>query len=159
MTVFAQAQSPTVPPQTELHNASPADASASTALLRVYRARRYVGSALAPSIYIDDKEVVRVGNGRRATIRLAAGPHTVRSDDKSSAISIEAKTDQEFYIRVDEETGFWKGHGKLTLLMPEQGAAEYKLQKPVEQERQIAKDMLVEDAGAPAGPGQSKSDK
>jgi len=125
-----------------------AEGTATTALLRVYRARRFVGSGLAPSIFVDDKEVVRIGNGRRATIKLTPGAHTVRSDDKSSAIALDAKSGQEYYVRVDEEPGAWKGHGKLTLLMPEQGSAEYKLQKPAEENRQIAKDMLAEDAEA-----------
>jgi uncharacterized protein DUF2846 len=108
----------------------------------VYRQRRYAGSALAPSIFVDDKQVVRVGNGRRASIRVLPGPHTIRSDDKSSAISIEAKAGQDYFVRVDEETGFWKGHGKLTLIMPEQGSAEYKLQKPVEEDRKVAREMI-----------------
>jgi hypothetical protein len=116
--------------------------------LRVYRQRRYMGSALAPSIYVDDRQVTRVGNGRRCTIKLSPGPHSIRSDDKSSAISLDVKGGQEYFVRVDEETGFWKGHGKLTMLAPEQGGAEYKLQKPVEEERKIAKEMLEDDAAA-----------
>jgi len=100
--------------------------------LRVYRQRRYVGSALAPSIFVDDKEVARVGNGRRVGVKLSSGTHSIRSDDKSSAITLDVKPGQQYFVRVDEATGFWKGHGKLTLLLPEQGAPEYKLQKPVE---------------------------
>lgn len=115
------------------------------ARLRVYRQRRYVGSALAPSIFVDEKQVARVGNGRRCSLKLTPGTHTIKSDDKSSAISIDAKAGQDYYIRVDEAAGFWKGHGKLTMLMPEQGSAEYKLQKPIEPDRRIAKDMLEED--------------
>src|SRR5947209_891553 len=82
--------------------ASPADTpaaastSTTTALLRVYRQRRYVGSALAPSIFVDDKQVARVGNGRRVTIRLTPGTHSVRSDDKSSMITLDAKAGQEY---------------------------------------------------------------
>jgi hypothetical protein len=113
--------------------------------LRVYRQRRFEGSALSPSIYVDDKQVVRIGNGRRCSIRLSPGPHTIRSDDKSSAISLEAKAGAEYFIRVDEQTGFWKGHGKLTMLLPEQGAAEYKLQKPVEEDRKIVKELIEDD--------------
>src|SRR5215470_15903000 len=130
-------QTPNPPASSDQPAAAQADKPAATAAdssstapahLHVYRQRRYVGSALAPSIYVDDKQVVRIGNGRRATIRLAPGPHSIRSDDKSSAISLDAKSGQDYFIRVDEATGFWKGHGKLTLLMPEQGSAEYKLQ-------------------------------
>jgi hypothetical protein len=117
--------------------------------LRVYRARRYAGSALAPSIYVDDKQVARIGSGRRCSIKLSPGEHHIRSDDKSSAITLDAKAGQEYFIRVDEEMGFWKGHGKLTILMPEQGGPEFKLQKPVEPDRKIDKEMLEDDAAAP----------
>lgn len=108
----------------------------------MYRQHRYVGAALAPSIFIDDKEVARVGNGRRVGVKLSPGTHTVRSDDKSSAITLDVKPGQEYFVRVDETTGFLKGHGKLTLLLPEQGSPEYKLQKPIEPERRLAADML-----------------
>jgi hypothetical protein len=94
---------------------------------------------------VDDKQIARVGNGRRFTMRLLPGSHTVRSDDKSSAITLDAKVGQDYYIRVEEATGFWKGHGKLTLVMPEQGGPEYKLQKPVEEDRKVAKELIEED--------------
>jgi hypothetical protein len=125
--------------------AANATSASGFAHLHVYRHRRYVGSALAPSIYIDDKQVVRIGDGRRCTIKLSLGTHAIRSDDKSSLISLDIKAGQDYYIRIDEDAGFWKGHGRLTLLAAEQGAAEYKLQKPVEEDRKIAKDMIEED--------------
>jgi hypothetical protein len=114
--------------------------------LRVYRPRRVTGSALAPSIYVDDREVARVGNGRRISIRLSPGAHNIRSDDKSSLIALDAAAGQEYFVRVDEAVGFWKGHGKLTLLLSEQGSAEFKLQKPVEDDRRIARDLIEDDA-------------
>jgi len=136
---------------------TPSEATPQFALLRVYRHRRYAGSSLAPSIYVDEKQVARVENGRCFTARLSAGSHTIRSDDKSSAILLDAKGGQEYFIRVDEEPGFWKGHGKLTMLMPEQGAAEYKLQKPIEPDRRIAKEILENDSeSAPPSKGSSK---
>jgi len=119
-----------------------------SAHLRVYRHHRYEGSTLAPSIYVDDKQVTRIGNGRRCSIRLSPGTHTVRSDDKSSAISIDAKAGQEYFIRVEEQTGFWKGHGKLVMVLPEQGKAEYKLEKPVEEDRKILKEMIEDDTAS-----------
>jgi hypothetical protein len=150
--LFAQEQTPPANPNPPVPQAtaSPAASAATEALLHVYRQHRYAGSSLAPSIYLDDKQIARVGSGRRVTIRLTAGSHTVRSDDKSSAISLDAKPGQDYYVRVDEEAGFWKGHGKLTLLLPEQGAAEYKLQKPVEPDRRFNKELIVEESDAPA---------
>ncbi len=135
-------------PVTTEPNLKPA-AGLELAHLRVYRQRRFVGAALAPSIYIDGTQIARVGDGRRCTIKLTAGTHTVRSDDKSSVISIEAKAGEEYFVRVEEATGFWKGHGKLTMVPAEQGAPEYKLQKPVEADRKIATDMIEEDTAPP----------
>lgn len=117
-----------------------------SAKLHVYRQHRYAGSALAPSVVVDGTQVARVGNGRRVTIKLAPGSHAITSDDKSSSITIDAKAGQDYYIRVDEQTGFWKGHGRLTLVMPEQGSGEYKLEKPIEPDRKIAKELIEDDA-------------
>jgi hypothetical protein len=128
-----------------------APAAAAVGLLHVYRHRRYVGAALAPSIYVDDNQLARVGNGRRFTAKLTPGVHSVRSDDKNSAVSLDVKAGQEYFIRIDEETGMWKGHGKLTLLQPEQGKPEYALAKPVEPERRLAKDMLEQDSETSPG--------
>jgi hypothetical protein len=154
MVLAQQKQEPATPQTPVAQPSQPAGAAPATdtaiAHLRIYRQRRYAGSALAPSIYIDDKQVARVGSGRRICIRLSPGPHSVRSDDKSSAISVDAKSGQDYFVRVDEEAGFWKGHGRLTMVLPEQGSAEYKLQKPVENDRKIARDMIEEDSEAPA---------
>lgn len=139
------AQQSTMPTATASSAQSESNA-ADGGYLRVYRQRRYAGSALAPSIYLDDTQIARVGNGRRVAIRLTPGPHTIRSDDKSSAISLDVKAGQDYFVRVEEATGFWKGHGKLTLVLPEQGSAEYKLEKPLEEDRKVAKNLILSDS-------------
>ncbi len=115
--------------------------------IRVYRARRYAGSGLAPSIFVDGVEAVRVGSGRHCSLKVKPGSHEVRSDDKSSVITLDARAGREYYVRVDEETGFWKGHGKLTMMAPEQGVGEFRLQKPVEPDRRLAKELIESDCG------------
>jgi hypothetical protein len=132
-------------------------AAGSVGWLHVYRQRRFVGSALAPSIFVDDQEVARVGNGRRFTARLTPGMHGIRSDDKSSSVALDVKSGQDYYIRIDEEPGAWKGHGKLTLLQSEQGKPEYALVKPVEPERRLAKDLLEEESETSAAGANKKS--
>jgi len=139
-----------VPQAPTTEKSTPAEPALQFAYLHVYRHRRYVGSALAPTITVDETKVARVGSGRRFTARITPGNHTIHSDDKSSAIAIDAVAGQHYYIRIDEETGFWKGHGKLTLLMPEQGKPEFQLQKPVEADRRLAPGMLEEDVESPA---------
>ena len=65
-------------------------------------------------------------------------------------IEIDAKGGQEFYVSVQElPGGFLKGRGKLTLIANEQGRPEYKLEKPLEDEHKVAKEMLEQDADAP----------
>jgi uncharacterized protein DUF2846 len=113
--------------------------------LHVYRQHRYVGAAGVASIAIDGTQVARVGSGRRVTIKLKPGSHPISSDDKSSAITLDVKSGQDYYIRIDEENGFWAYHGRLTLVLPEQGSPEYKLQKPIEPERVLQKEMIEAD--------------
>ena len=122
--------------------AAPAD---DFAHLHVYRQHRYVGSPQVASIAIDGTQVARVGSGRRLTIKLKPGSHSILSDDKSSAIVLDAKGGQDYYVRIDEENGMWAYHGRLTLVLPEQGSPEYKLQKPIEPERVLQKDMIEAD--------------
>jgi hypothetical protein len=115
-------------------------------LLHVYRQKGVMTSTFRPSIFIDDKQIARMANDSRLTIKLSSGTHTVRSDDKSSVITVDAKAGQEYYIRVDESAGL-KVHGKLLMMTPEQGAPEFKLEKPLEDKDIIARDMIQNDAG------------
>ncbi len=98
----------------------------------VYRYKQYAGSAIRPSIYCDEKDTSRVQNGRYVALSLAPGKHTFRSTDAQSQIELDLKPGQEYYIRIDIAAGMWKGHGRLTLVQPEQGAAELKQMKPVD---------------------------
>lgn len=65
-------------------------------------------------------------NGRFFVVTLGPGKHTIRSNDKASGVEIEMKAGLDYYIRIDMQEGFWKGHGRLTLVLPEQGAFEVK---------------------------------
>jgi uncharacterized protein DUF2846 len=115
-------------------------------LLHVYRQKGVMAATFRPSIFVDDKQIARMANDSRMTIKLSAGTHTVRSDDKSSVVTLDAKAGQEYYIRVDESAGL-KVHGKLLMMTPEQGAPEFKLEKPLEDKDKIARDMISDDGG------------
>ena len=95
----------------------------------VYRYKQYVGSALKPSIYCNETDVARVQNGRYVALELAPGKYAFRSNDKQSQIDLDLKSGQQYYIRIDIAVGMWKGHGRLTLVAPEQGAGEVKQMK------------------------------
>lgn len=125
-------------------DAAPAKAGSDVVLLHVYRQKRGINSTFMPSLFVDDKQIARVSNDSRLTIKLSAGTHNIRSDDNSSAITLDAKPGQEYYIRVDEIVGL-KARGKLMMMTPEQGGPEYKLEKPLEDKHKIARDMIQDD--------------
>jgi hypothetical protein len=130
------------PPAADKPNAA---ANSSAIQLHVYRQKRGMNSTFMPSIFVDDTQIARVSNGSHLTIKLTPGSHNIRSDDKSSAISLDAKAGQEYYIRVDEVMGMPKSHGRLTMMTPEQGGPEYRLEKALEDKHKIARDMIQDD--------------
>ena len=102
------------------------EASKDVARVYVYRYKQYAGSALEPSIYCDEVQLARMDNGRYFVVELPAGKHAFRANDKQSVIELDLKAGQASYIRMELAMGFWKGSGRLMLMMPEQGAAEIK---------------------------------
>jgi hypothetical protein len=99
------------------------------ATICIYRAHRFEGSALKPSVYIDQVEITRLHNGESVQVTVSPGQHRVNSNDKSTGIDLDAKAGQTFYVRVDIKTGAWKGHGAITLVDPQQGKYEFSQQK------------------------------
>ncbi|MGH9901928.1 MAG: DUF2846 domain-containing protein [Pyrinomonadaceae bacterium] len=139
---FAQDQSPAPRPSTppapeqtsvaaEAPPAGQPVAPDSKATIYFYRIKQFTGSALEPSIYCDDKELARMDNGRYFGVKLEPGKHTCRMGDKQTGFEIDAKPGQDYYAKVNIETGFWKGRGRLTLVQNEQGAFEIKKTKPL----------------------------
>lgn len=112
--------------------AAPAVAADAKARVFVYRYKEYVGSAIRPSVFCDEKDIARIQNGRSIVMGLTPGKHTFRSNDKQSQIEVDLKPGQDAYIRVEIATGFWKGHGRLVMVMPEQGIGEFKQMKPAD---------------------------
>lgn len=102
--------------------ASSADQTQATVYF--YRARRFQGSALKPSVYVDDAAVGRLHNGDVVKVDVAPGSHRVYSNDKSTGMDLDAKAGQTYYIRIDIQLGFLKGHGGVTLVDPQQGTYE-----------------------------------
>ncbi|HEV2800760.1 MAG TPA: DUF2846 domain-containing protein [Pyrinomonadaceae bacterium] len=136
---FAQTATPQPTPQTETpaSDAKPATGGEQAAAqetkgtIYFYRTKQFAGSALEPSVYCDDKELARMDNGRYFGVKLDPGKHTCRMGDKQTGFELDVKAGQDYYARVNIETGFWKGRGRLSLLQPEQGAFEVKKLKPL----------------------------
>lgn len=131
----AQEQKPTPSPPEQTTSASATEAVKQTvtdntkATIYFYRIKQFAGSALEPGVFVDEKEVANMDNGRYFGVTLEPGKHSFRMGDKQTGFEIDMKPGQVYYARVTIEAGFWKGHGRLTLLMPEQGAFEIKKTK------------------------------
>jgi hypothetical protein len=123
----------------------PPKLSSQSARVNVYRYKQYMGNALRPSIYCDDKDLARLQDGRYVVLALEPGTHTFRSNDKQSQIELDLKRGQEYYIRIDIAPDMWKGHGRLTLVQPEQGIGELKKMKPIDKGMVKQKDFLAAD--------------
>lgn len=125
-TPSAQPPAPPAQSSTSPAQAAPAAASDSDAPATVYfyRAKRFQGSAIKPSVFVDDTNVGNMHNGDSRKYTLKPGKHRIYSTDKSTGIELEAKPGETYYVRVDILVGFWKGHGGVTLVDPQQGKYE-----------------------------------
>jgi hypothetical protein len=134
--VFAQDPKPTEAPTPQQETKSATDTKASDsqqsktdsqkATIYFYRIKQFAGSGLEPSVYCDDKELARMDNGRYFGVTLEPGKHTCRMGDKQTGFELDMKAGEDYYAKITLEAGFWKGHGRLTLLQKEQGAFEMK---------------------------------
>jgi hypothetical protein len=109
------------PPSTQ--PAAPA-VSNQQATIYFYRPKRFEGYALKPSVFVDETKAGNMHNGNSIKVSVTPGSHRVYSTDKSTGLDLDAKPGETYYIRIDIQTGFWKGHGGVTLVDPQQGKYE-----------------------------------
>ena len=99
------------------------------ATIYFYRLKQFAGHALEPTVYCDEKPLARMDNGRYFGVKFDPGKHACNMGDKQTGFELDLKAGQTAYAKVTIETGFWKGHGRLSLVQPEQGAFEVKKTK------------------------------
>jgi len=111
---------------------------ASTANVYFYRYKQFEGSALKPSIYCDDVELIRIQNGRFFELQLPAGEHTCYANDKQAGAIVKFEPGKDYYFRVDLQVGVWKGHFRLDMVMPEQGKYDVAKLKPLDKDKIVS---------------------
>lgn len=94
------------------------------ATIYFYRPRRIVGFGLKPTVFVDDARAGRLKNGDSIKLSIAPGDHRIYSTDKSTGMELDAKPGETYYVRVDIQTGAFKGHGGVTLVDPQEGKYE-----------------------------------
>ena len=126
--------------QTDLVAASPADEKPAvaapkdaTATLVIYRPKRFYGSGLTPSVYIDGEEVARMDNGRYFVVTAKPGTLKITSSMKHDPLPVEAKAGQIQYLEMAIMTGTWKGGGRLIPTPAAEAQEALKKLKPLDQ--------------------------
>jgi Protein of unknown function (DUF2846) len=141
--------------QESANTAQAADKSDSKATVYVYRYKQFTGSALAPSVYLDETELAKMENGRYFTVRIDPGKHVFHSNDKQAGVELDLKAGQQYFIRLEIVAGVMKGHGRLVLVQPEQGT--YELQsaklKPLDANKVIDASRVSTEAAHLDAPG------
>lgn len=99
-----------------------------------YRSSALVGAAIHSSIFIDGTNVGSLGRGKKFALTVSAGKHRIDSTAKGSRIDLDAKAGATYYVRLGLEVGFFRGHGAVTLMSPQQG--EYEAAKMSEEATQ-----------------------
>ncbi len=102
------------------------------AKVAVYRYGQYAGKAIRPSIVIDGKDIARIQSGKYILLAVKPGKHVFASSDSQSQVELDLAPGTEYFIRIEIATGFWKGHGRIVLVMKEQGLAELKKMQPAD---------------------------
>lgn len=124
--------SATKPPNPEVLAKFHAIDKSKMATMVVYRPREYMGGALRPTVVLNGKDLVNIGNGKVFVAGLAPGHHTFEMDDKKSGTTVDLKPGQDVYLKIEIVPGFWKGGGKMTQVTSSQGNYESTRLDPIE---------------------------
>ncbi len=117
---------PVAVPPTEVKPAEapkPAE-TATIARLICYREKKFAGSALHHSIFLDGVEIGDLNNGTYFIIKVAPGEHKMHADEKKDEFAFTVEAGKTYYFKTEIQMGFWKGHGKISPVEAAFGAGE-----------------------------------
>jgi len=123
---------------------SASTANAEDATVFVYRPKKIVGSALEPSVFVDETELARMDNGRYFAIKVKPGKHIIRMTDDKKGYALDMGPGQKYFFRIGVEAGMFKGHGKITLDDAERAIKEIQKLKFLDQDKIKAPTLVVE---------------
>lgn len=147
MPAAIRAQAPgSEPPVAVPESAEKADVKTANrrALIVFYRPKRFFGSGLTPSIYVDRKQTARLDNGRFFSIYLEAGHHSFESSMKHAPLEIEIKPQETVYVEMVILAGNWRGGGRLIPAPAEDARATLKKLKPLDKQWVVDKEVVFD---------------
>lgn len=102
-------------------------------LIVFYRPKRFTGSALTPSIYVDGKQVARLDNGRYFSLPVDPGQHEITSSMKHAPLELTPKPGETIYLEMVILMGTWRGGGRLIPAPADDAQSAIKKLKPLDQ--------------------------
>ena len=105
-----------------------------TATVFVYRPGKFFGKALEPSVFLDEQKVLDMDNGRYLTLRIPAGRHILRSNEKNSEIDQVWQAGQTYFVKITIAAGMMKGRGQMGMVTEKLALAEMKKLRPLNRE-------------------------
>jgi hypothetical protein len=78
-----------------------------TATVHVYREKRFVGSAVSPSIYVDGTALQRLHNGSFFVATVPSGKHMITAGRSEVGLFIDFEPGKHYYFRMDHKN--WAG--------------------------------------------------
>jgi hypothetical protein len=121
------------------------------ARLICYREKKFAGSALSYTIWLDGAEVADLKNGTYFVIRATPGEHKLHADEEEDEFAFVVEAGKTYYYRAEMTVGVWKGHGRLAPVEASFGEMEFKKLLPkLKYSKNIRNFDLVERPGAAA---------
>jgi len=115
-----------------------------SATLVLYRPKRFMGSGLTPSVYVDGKQVARLDNGRFFSVKVDPGKHVVESSMKSHAgLELDLKPREVTYLEMVILAGNWRGGGRLIPTPAEDAKVAMKKLKPLDSQWVVDKEHVA----------------
>ena len=105
---------------------------ATDGLVVFYRPKRFIGSGLTPSVYVDGQQVARLDNGRYFSLPLSPGKHEITSSMKHAPLVIDVRNNDTVYLEMIILAGNWRGGGRFIPAPSKDAIAVIKKIKPLD---------------------------
>ena len=113
------------------------DGKGKTTAILFFREHHFTGSALKPSIFVDDKEVNRLSNGHWFLLKIEPGKHRLQSSAKNEpATVVEVAPGETVYVQMVILTGNWRGGGRLLAVDSKEAQKQVAKLKPLDEKEQ-----------------------
>jgi hypothetical protein len=110
------------------------DGKDKTTAILFFREHHFTGSALKPSIFVDDKEVNRLSNGRWFLVKVEPGKHKLQSSAKNEpATIVDVAAGETAYVQMVILTGNWRGGGRLVTVDSKEAQTQVAKLKPLDE--------------------------